>query len=580
MFSILNKSSVKISKNNLGLYISIVVIVLIFLPGLYDAISKAWTGDDAFISFRYAKNLVEGKGLVYNEGERVEGYTNFLWTIMIAGGMRLNFDPIKFTNVLGILCFVLTILTFIYVSWRLFGAENPFGVFIPLTALGLLVHQDFKIFATGGLETSLFTFLVSIGFAGLIFSENKYGYLVTGFILVLAMMTRPDGIIFYFLSLFFLILTSSKTPKRVLNFLTPLIIVFIPYFIFRLLYYHYPFPNTYYARSAYLSWWDQGLKYLILYFKAYYVLLLLPVLGIIAIIKNKDSFSKLTQFPLGFDRIQNSVFLSILFSVVYSIYVIRVGGDFMFARFFIPITPLLYFLMEAFAFRVLNKKYIIPFAAIICLATFFYSYPNEIKSLSSKIVDERYFYPQSRIEEAKEKGEILKRYLKDTNAQVIIFGSQAMLAYYAEFPVVIEGESGLTDEYIAHLPVKERTRPGHEKLAPMEYVFKRGVNFVFAFGLWNPPLPTDFRDIRFGEIRGGILVYNRDIMNKLKTYDEIKFVDFEKFLDNYIQEIPSAPRSYILTDYKFFKDYYFNHNSDPIRQNAFISVLRSEENSK
>ena len=41
--------------------------------------------DDALISFRYAVNLVEGRGLVFNPGERVEGYTNFLWTIVLAG---------------------------------------------------------------------------------------------------------------------------------------------------------------------------------------------------------------------------------------------------------------------------------------------------------------------------------------------------------------------------------------------------------------------------------------------------------------------------------------------------------------
>ncbi len=40
--------------------------------------SNRFIQDDAFISFRYAENLVQGKGLVYNEGERVEGYTNFL----------------------------------------------------------------------------------------------------------------------------------------------------------------------------------------------------------------------------------------------------------------------------------------------------------------------------------------------------------------------------------------------------------------------------------------------------------------------------------------------------------------------
>ena len=39
--------------------------------------------DDAFISFRYAENFARGAGLVWNAGERVEGYTNFLWTMLM-----------------------------------------------------------------------------------------------------------------------------------------------------------------------------------------------------------------------------------------------------------------------------------------------------------------------------------------------------------------------------------------------------------------------------------------------------------------------------------------------------------------
>jgi hypothetical protein len=576
MSDILYRLPAKIPRNNLGLYLSFLVIILVFFLGLFDSISKSWTCDDAFISFRYAENLVEGKGLVYNVGERVEGYTNFLWTMLIAFGMKFNLDPIKFTNALGIISFALTILAFIYISWRLFGAQSPFRVFIPLTALCLLLHRDFKVFATGGLETSFFTFLITIGFGGLIFSKTKHHFLLTGFIFVLAMMTRPDGIIFYVLSIIFLALTASPTPKRILYFLIPLMVVYIPYYTFRFFYYHYPFPNTYYARSAYLSWWDQGLKYWILYFKSYYVFLLLPALGVISIIKTKVSFKRLMHFPLHFSPIQNSVFLSILFSLVYFLYVVRIGGDFMFARFFVPITPFLFFLMEAFAFRILDKKYLIPFAVIICLTTYFYWYPQKIRSLSNNIVDEREFYPNWRIEEAKLKGGVLKKYLKDTEAQVVIYGSQAMLAYYAEFPTVIEGHNGLTDEYIAHLPINKRTRPGHEKGAPVEYLLRRGINFSFAFGLWNPLPSGDFTEIYFGDVRGTIIVYNRKLMGKLKIYKEVTFFDFERFLDEYIQKMSSFPRSRILEDYKFFKQYYFNHNPDSIRENAFINMLAND----
>jgi|GEM_PF-1909000 len=57
--------------------------------------------DDAFISFRYAKNLVTHGELVYNIGERIEGYTNFLWTLLIAGGIWLGADPVHFAKTLG-----------------------------------------------------------------------------------------------------------------------------------------------------------------------------------------------------------------------------------------------------------------------------------------------------------------------------------------------------------------------------------------------------------------------------------------------------------------------------------------------
>ena len=576
MSKIQHKSLFEFSGKGPGFYVSAVLIIIIFFLGFYGAVARTWTGDDAFISFRYAQNLIEGKGLVYNAGEKVEGYSNFLWTMLIALGMEMNLDPIDTTNALGLVSFVLTILLFMYISWRFFKEYSPYGVFLPITALGLLAHAHFREFATGGLETSFFTFLVSLGFSGLIFSKSRRGFLLTGLVFVLVMLTRPDGFIFYGVSLLFLILTASSVPKRIWYFLLPLILIFVPYYILRYRYYGYPFPNTYYAKSAYLSWWSQGWYYLTLYFKAYYVFFLLPVLGVVALIKAKRSLRKITRLPLRFNPLQNSVWLSLLFSAIFTLYLVRLGGDFMFARFFIPITPFLFYWMEVFANRILNRKYLIPFAAAVLFATCFYRYPQEIKSLTNKVVDERYFYPKERIKEAKRQGGILKRYLKNTTAKAAIFGSQAMLAYYAEFPLTIEGENGLTDKYIAHQPIVERVRPGHEKVAPVGYLYQREVNFLFSFGLWVFPPAGDFRDISFGEVRGSIAVYDRNLMNQLKKYSQIKFMDFENFLDEYIKQIHTLSRSDLSDDYAFFKNFYFNHNPDPARQNVFVSILGKE----
>jgi hypothetical protein len=57
------------------------------VTGAVLAAARFWVCDDAFISFRYADNLVRGHGLVFNLGERVEGFTNLAWTLWAALGL-------------------------------------------------------------------------------------------------------------------------------------------------------------------------------------------------------------------------------------------------------------------------------------------------------------------------------------------------------------------------------------------------------------------------------------------------------------------------------------------------------------
>ena len=57
--------------------------------------------DDAYISFRYAHNLVTGNGLVFNRGEYVEGFTNFLWVLVVAPFEALGWDLFQVCEVLG-----------------------------------------------------------------------------------------------------------------------------------------------------------------------------------------------------------------------------------------------------------------------------------------------------------------------------------------------------------------------------------------------------------------------------------------------------------------------------------------------
>ncbi|MGK3982234.1 hypothetical protein WME99_04315 [Sorangium sp. So ce136] len=65
---------------------------------------SSFTIDDAYISFRYAENLARGNGLVCNVGERVEGYTSFLWTVLLAAAVKVGATPTAASKVLGAAC--------------------------------------------------------------------------------------------------------------------------------------------------------------------------------------------------------------------------------------------------------------------------------------------------------------------------------------------------------------------------------------------------------------------------------------------------------------------------------------------
>lgn len=77
--------------------------------------------DDAYISFRYAENLAAGHGLVFNPGERVEGWTSFLW-VVILGLLSLVGLPLpRAAAALGSACGVATIL----LAWIVGRAATP-----------------------------------------------------------------------------------------------------------------------------------------------------------------------------------------------------------------------------------------------------------------------------------------------------------------------------------------------------------------------------------------------------------------------------------------------------------------------
>jgi hypothetical protein len=58
--------------------------ILLIGVSIYNSMNLLFIVDDAYITMRYSRHLAEGYGPVYNIGEKVEGYSNFLWMLILS----------------------------------------------------------------------------------------------------------------------------------------------------------------------------------------------------------------------------------------------------------------------------------------------------------------------------------------------------------------------------------------------------------------------------------------------------------------------------------------------------------------
>ena len=544
-------------------YVSLFLSAIAILSGLNQAVRLRWTTDDAYISFRYAKNLIDGYGLVFNQGEYVEGFTNFLWTIMVAGGMKAGFFPEPFAIALGLLFFA-GILFVLYRFSSLFQGNKV--SWFPVAAMMFAVNHHAEVFATSGLETSFYGFLVVLGSYFLYRNRGLSDQALGLAILALSAMTRPDGLLFYALASLFLLQRDWKIYKSDFKYFLKIhsfmLAVFLPYWIWRMNYYGWLFPNTFYAKSGNKGYLKQGINYFILYFSAYYVYILLPVAAVYARVRKISIDTRIVQYVL-------------VPALMYGGYYTYVGGDFMFGRFYFPVVILLSVAMEYYIRKLFgNWQLVLAGTVLILMAHNFKDpYKGELFPVRMGIVDENIVYkPKQRnilIQKMKEWRDVFHK----KNIRLAIYGSQALYAYYLEPPYVLEAATGLTDEYLAHRKVTERGIIGHEKAADMPYLRKRDIDITMG-GMDFPDHETDYNKLAVRPLIGyGIIVkYDREKMTALAGLGDFEFVDFEKYLDRYIRDMKNYPVHKIRKDFEEFRIYYFNHNNDP-RAEAFYRVL-------
>ena len=220
--------------------------------------------DDAYISWRYAHNLVTGNGLVFNRGEHVEGFTNFLWVLVVAPFEALGWDVFQVCQVLGaalgIACLVVTSR-----MTRWLQSERG-ALWFVWGAVWLGTSSSFVLWAQAGLEQPLAALLPMTG-AYLLWRARERGalrvagdakvvarhHLVAGLVMGAGCMTRPELhllAILVGLPLVFDAIRARRVTRAQALYVAGILAVTVPCHAFRYAYYGSLIQNTFYVKTG------------------------------------------------------------------------------------------------------------------------------------------------------------------------------------------------------------------------------------------------------------------------------------------------------------------------------------------
>lgn len=339
------------------------LIVPLVLFSLVGVMSVYWWGyespvvgvDDANIYFVYMRNFAEGHGFVWNiGGERVEGFTSLIWTLV--GALAYTISPAYFNVILLAINFFLiffALRSVLLFSRRLNHTEGQLVTATDIFIISLLVlplgFVEWTVVAL--METGLWTFLIiqlTLQLCSFYLKNGAFNVYRFSIMVILLDMTRPESMVLslVFIGILFLILLAEKTWKNAWTTAAiPLILhaaTFAAITAWRLSYFGYPFPNTYYAKvsASFLGNIQAGIQYLFRFFYYYpHAAVISAVLVVYAILLVKR-FLKKDSAIFAEDKIM-LILLGVIFAGL-SLPVVTGGDHFLYSRFYQPYLPLMY----------------------------------------------------------------------------------------------------------------------------------------------------------------------------------------------------------------------------------------------
>jgi hypothetical protein len=253
------------------------IVVLLLAAAPFAVLSLpfyGWVPDDAYISFQYARNLAEGDGLVFNPDERVEGFSNPLWTLILALVAKAGREIETVAPLLSYAATVLSLVVFLILLLRLY----PLSASADRRSCALIVGSimfafgsffPMAFYASSGLETTPYLLCLLLGAVFHVQANARGGgwpmYSSLAAFVAAALM-RPEGIGFLLVSAVFLLARFRRLSGRVFAAVFLAFFAYLTALSIRYEYFGGVVPNTYYAKPPatphYLAPISYGLQYL------------------------------------------------------------------------------------------------------------------------------------------------------------------------------------------------------------------------------------------------------------------------------------------------------------------------------
>ena len=304
-------------------YSYVLPLATIALMALY-ILRMSWVAEDAYITFRVIDNFLHGYGLRWNVYERVQAYTHPLW-MLLQIPLAAAFANLFYANILLSVSCTVGALWLVYKS-----VQRPVVSVMLCFLLPLCLSRAFIDYSASGLENPLgFLLFAAFGHVLLNYRQHEKFWLYISLSVALAVFNRLDACLYYIPALLYL-LKNRPQPirwKQIFQGSAPI----VGWLVFSLLYYGFIFPNTKYAKlhtdigwQAYLSDGVEYFKYFALMDMQSFLLMLMGVCMMLPIAR------RFISTPAGLEWLPRALGLGLL---LYSTYIILVGGDYMAGRF-------------------------------------------------------------------------------------------------------------------------------------------------------------------------------------------------------------------------------------------------------